>query len=193
MTLGTAARPVGLRRPSGTAGPGSARPSTTTCASTRLADPRPGHGAEPPWRSRGQWDDTIVVFHLRPRRHVRLHTGSVTPRAGASTTRSCGCRCSWRSTRVTTQHSVTGALGSPRQVLAAHHCRAGRKGAADRRRTPPSKAPTCCPVFAETVSASVLDHLLFAQDSAQTREPGQDALRVSGFFDRPGRSAPAAI
>ncbi len=86
---------------------------------------------------------------------------------------------------VTTAELDDPSPGHPRRP-GRHHLRAGRPGSRCHRRTQGAgqgcRESTSRPVLADP-TASVRDHVLFAQDSAQTRNLNQVRYALRGFFD----------
>ena len=147
--------------------------------------PEPRHGARRP-RGVGGMGRHRHHLHLRPRRHVRLPRPAVQgpvrlrrDHAGAALREGAGHH-----------HPGHGDLGPrlPRRP-GRHHLRAGRRrpghvGA------PPCRATDLTPVLADP-TASVRDHILFAQDSAQTTNLNTGPLRAARLLRRARRSTPA--
>jgi arylsulfatase len=125
----------------------------------------------------GAWDDTIVIF-----------TSDHGDMCGSHGLRSKGPFVYDEIMRVplyvkvpgvTTPGSVTAALGS-HVDLAATIC--GLAGVAPSAVGPTVQGADLSPVFADP-SVSVRDHVLFAQDSAQTENLNKVRYALRGFFD----------
>ncbi len=126
----------------------------------------------------GAWDDTVVIF-----------TSDHGDMCGSHGLRSKGPFVYDEIMRVplyvkvpgvTTPGSVTGALGSHVDLAATICALAGVDPRGER--PPRSRGQTSSPVLADP-TASVRDHVLFAQDSAQTTELNKVRYALRGFYD----------